>query len=172
MKLYWSTLSPFVRKVMIAAHETATADKITPVKTFVAMIKPAPELLGDNPLSKIPTLVLDDGTPLYDSRTICEYLDSLNDGAKLFPASGEINRKLDPATGGAKAVLAKAEERYTNGARAIDHTDGLSIEFDQWRFNLRASNTEPLVRLNVESRADEALMRAKTQELLRLMSPA
>jgi glutathione S-transferase len=51
------------------------------------MIKPHPELMRDNPLSKIPTLVLDDGTPLYDSAVICEYLDHLHDGPKLFPAA-------------------------------------------------------------------------------------
>ncbi|MDR2216293.1 MAG: phosphomannomutase [Nevskiaceae bacterium] len=88
---------------------------------------------------------------------------------KLFPASGEINRKLDPSKGGAKAVLEKAQKHYEARAKSIDHTDGLSVEFDDWRFNLRASNTEPLVRLNVESRGDEALMRAKTAELLALM---
>jgi phosphomannomutase len=88
---------------------------------------------------------------------------------KLFPASGEINRKLDPSKGGAKAVLEKAQQYYQATAKDIDHTDGLSVEFDNWRFNLRASNTEPLVRLNVESRGDEALMRAKTAELLALM---
>jgi phosphomannomutase len=88
---------------------------------------------------------------------------------RLFPASGEINRKLNPATGGAKAVLARAEAHYKPQAKRVDYTDGLSMEFDTWRFNLRASNTEPLVRLNVETRGDEALMRAKTQELLALM---
>jgi phosphomannomutase/phosphomannomutase/phosphoglucomutase len=88
---------------------------------------------------------------------------------RLFPASGEINRQLDTAKGGAKAVLARAEEAYRAAAKSIDHTDGLSMEFDAWRFNLRASNTEPLVRLNVETRGDVALMRAKTEELLKLM---
>ncbi|MEY2853550.1 MAG: phosphomannomutase [Pseudomonadota bacterium] len=88
---------------------------------------------------------------------------------KLFPASGEINRKLDPSKGGAKAVLERAQQHYQSQAKFIDHTDGLSVEFDNWRFNLRASNTEPLVRLNVESRGDEALMRARTAELLALM---
>jgi phosphomannomutase len=88
---------------------------------------------------------------------------------KLFPASGEINRKLDPSKGGAKVVLEKAQQHYQAQAKSIDFTDGLSVEFDNWRFNLRASNTEPLVRLNVESRGDEALMRAKTAELLALM---
>ena len=88
---------------------------------------------------------------------------------RLFPASGEINRKLDASKGGAKAVLARAEAAYAPQAKSVDHTDGLSVEFDQWRFNLRASNTEPLVRLNVETRGDAALMRAKTEELLKLM---
>jgi phosphomannomutase/phosphomannomutase/phosphoglucomutase len=88
---------------------------------------------------------------------------------RKFPASGEINRKLAPEKGGAKAVLARAEAAYKATAISVDYTDGLSMEFDTWRFNLRASNTEPLVRLNVESRGDTALMQAKTQELLALM---
>ena len=79
-----------------------------------------------------------------------------------YPASGEINRKL----ANPPAVLKAVEAAYAPHAREIDHTDGLSMVFDDWRFNLRASNTEPVVRLNVESRGDEALMRAKTQELL------
>ena len=79
-----------------------------------------------------------------------------------FPASGEINRRVADA----KATIQRVEERYKQGSRSIDYTDGLSIEFDQWRFNLRSSNTEPLIRLNVESRGDVALMQAKTRELL------
>lgn len=88
---------------------------------------------------------------------------------RLFPASGEISRRLDPGIGGAKAVLARAEARYRSTASSVDYTDGLSMEFDSWRFNLRASNTEPLVRLNVESRGDATLMQQKTLELLALM---
>jgi phosphomannomutase len=84
---------------------------------------------------------------------------------KLFPASGEINRQLADA----KSVLAKAQKQYERQAGSVDFTDGLSMEFDRWRFNLRASNTEPLVRLNVESRGDEALMREKTEEVLRVI---
>jgi glutathione S-transferase len=86
MKLHWSPRSPFVRKVMIAAHETGLADRLTCLRTVVAMTAPNADLLPDNPLSKIPTLVLDDGSPLYDSAVICEYLDTLHDGPKLFPA--------------------------------------------------------------------------------------
>lgn len=88
MKLHWSPRSPFVRKVMVAAHELGLADRIRTVRTVVAMTKPARELLPENPLGKIPTLVLEDGTILYDSAVIIEYLDSLAGGGRLIPASG------------------------------------------------------------------------------------
>jgi phosphomannomutase len=82
-----------------------------------------------------------------------------------YPVSGEINREIaDP-----DAVLAAAEARYAEGARRVEHVDGLSVEYDDWRFNLRKSNTEPVVRLNVESRGDPELMRRKTDELLKLL---
>ena len=85
---------------------------------------------------------------------------------RLFPASGEINRHLssDP-----KAILARVQKHYEAASTGIDFTDGLSMEFPQWRFNLRSSNTEPLVRLNVEARGSEALMREKTAELLAML---
>jgi phosphomannomutase len=84
---------------------------------------------------------------------------------RLFPASGEINRTLaDPV-----AALAAVEARYVPGALSIDRTDGLSLEFADWRFNLRPSNTEPVVRLNVEARGDALLMREKTEDLLALL---
>jgi len=86
MKLHWSPRSPFVRKVMIVAHETGLVDRITRVRSVAAATQPHTALMQDNPLSKIPTLVLDDGTALYDSPVICEYLDQLHDGPKLFPA--------------------------------------------------------------------------------------
>jgi phosphomannomutase len=82
-----------------------------------------------------------------------------------FPASGEINRKVTDAA----AVIARVEAEYTPRAVAVDRTDGLSVEFAAWRFNLRSSNTEPLLRLNVESRGDPQLMRAKTAELLAVL---
>ncbi|MBV8496477.1 MAG: phosphomannomutase CpsG, partial [Gammaproteobacteria bacterium] len=85
---------------------------------------------------------------------------------RLFPASGEINRKLSTGTG---AILERVRARYERAAVAIDTTDGLSLEFPEWRFNLRGSNTEPLVRLNVETRGDEPLMREKTAEVLKLL---
>jgi phosphomannomutase len=84
---------------------------------------------------------------------------------RSFPASGEINRKVKDAA----AVIARVEGEYTRRAIAVDRTDGLSVEFPEWRFNLRSSNTEPLLRLNVESRGDTSLMREKTDELLALL---
>ncbi|GAB4170082.1 MAG: colanic acid biosynthesis phosphomannomutase CpsG [Geothermobacteraceae bacterium] len=80
----------------------------------------------------------------------------------LFPASGEINRTVQDVG----RVLAAIEQEYGGLGGRIDRTDGLSIEFDDWRFNLRPSNTEPVLRLNVEARGDRALMERKTGELL------
>ena len=88
MKLHWSPRSPYVRKVMIAAHEMGLAERIECVRTVVSAFAPAEELFRDNPLNKLPTLVLDDGTSVYDSRVVCEHLDSLHDGRKLFPPGG------------------------------------------------------------------------------------
>ncbi len=82
-----------------------------------------------------------------------------------FPCSGEINREVeDPA-----ALLAAVEARYSARALTVEKLDGLGMDFDNWRFNLRMSNTEPVVRLNVESRGDPALMTDKTEELLALI---
>lgn len=86
MKLYWSSRSPFARKVMVAAHELGVAGRIERERVLVAANKPNPGVMAVNPLNKIPTLLLDDGTALYDSRVICEYLDALHAGPKLFPA--------------------------------------------------------------------------------------
>ncbi|MFM9938466.1 MAG: glutathione S-transferase family protein [Hyphomicrobiaceae bacterium] len=89
MKLFWSSRSPFVRKVMVAAHETGLAGRIEQVRTVVAPTKPNADVMALNPLNKLPTLIRDDGRPLYDSRVIVEYLDTLHQGQKLFPTAGE-----------------------------------------------------------------------------------
>jgi phosphomannomutase len=88
---------------------------------------------------------------------------------RLFPSSGEINRALKPQMGDTRSVLSRVQQHYQARAKSIDFTDGVSMEFERWRFNLRGSNTEPLVRLNVESRGDAALMQDKTAEILRLL---
>lgn len=88
MTMHWSPRSPFVRKVMIAAHEAGVADRLNCVRTVVGGTKPHLELMRENPLGKLPTLVLEDGTVIYDSTVIAEYFDGLHDGPKLFPAAG------------------------------------------------------------------------------------
>jgi len=82
--LHWSPRSPFVRKVMVTAYELGLVDRLTLRRTVVRMTDPNRELLADNPISKIPTLVLEDGTVLCDSIVICEYLNALVCGP-LFP---------------------------------------------------------------------------------------
>jgi glutathione S-transferase len=85
MRLHWSPRSPFVRKVMIFAHEVGLAGRIERVRTVVAMSQANRELLRVNPIGKIPTLVTGEGEALFDSTVICEYLDSLHDGPRYFP---------------------------------------------------------------------------------------
>ncbi|MCF6215511.1 MAG: phosphomannomutase CpsG [Emcibacter sp.] len=84
---------------------------------------------------------------------------------KKFPSSGEINSKLDNP----KVAIDRVFSAYEAAAENIDYTDGISMEFADWRFNLRSSNTEPVVRLNVESRGNDALMQEKTTEILTLL---
>jgi phosphomannomutase len=83
-----------------------------------------------------------------------------------FPCSGEINRKVPDG----KAALVAVQQRYISSAKSIDYTDGLSMEFANWRLNLRSSNTEPLIRLNVESRGSSELMQLQTNEILHLLA--
>ncbi|MCA9670829.1 MAG: phosphomannomutase CpsG [Myxococcales bacterium] len=85
---------------------------------------------------------------------------------KAFPASGEINRRVDDAD----AAIAAVRESFADGAVNIETVDGLSIEHAEWRLNVRKSNTEPLLRLNVESRGDEGLMKEKTEAILGLLA--
>src|SRR5258708_26750055 len=87
MTLHWSPRSPYVRKVMIAVHEMALTDRIRTVRTIVGGTTPHAELMKINPLGKIPTLELEDGTVIYDSPVIIEYLDTLHTGAKLYPSA-------------------------------------------------------------------------------------
>lgn len=89
MALHWSSRSPFVRKVMVVAHESGLADRIERIPTLVSPAIRNTDILARNPLGKIPTLVLPDGTTLYDSAVICEYLDGIAPGGgRLYPAHG------------------------------------------------------------------------------------
>jgi phosphomannomutase len=84
---------------------------------------------------------------------------------EMYPSPGEINRRVDDAP----AVIASVRAHFESKANNIDETDGISMEFDQWRFNLRSSNTEPVIRLNLETRQDQQLMEEKTQLLLNMI---
>lgn len=89
----------------------------------------------------------------------------VSDRMVAYPSSGEINSTLaDP-----EQAIERILTRYRDDALAVDYTDGISVEFADWRFNLRCSNTEPVVRLNVESRANAGLMKVRTREILELL---
>jgi glutathione S-transferase len=88
MKLHWSPKSPYVRKVMVCAHELGMVPRLELVRSVAAMLKPNPVIMVDNPLSKIPTLVREDGSTLFDSAVICEYLND-QAGGTLFPPNAE-----------------------------------------------------------------------------------
>lgn len=88
MKLFHGGGSPFVRKVMVLAHETGLVDKLELLDGGTTPVETNPELAKSNPVGKIPALILDDGTTLANSPVICDYLDTQHDGAKMIPASG------------------------------------------------------------------------------------
>ena len=90
----------------------------------------------------------------------------VRDRMAAFPASGEINSKLAHPV----EAINRVEQHFSREALAVDRTDGISMTFADWRFNLRSSNTEPVVRLNVESRGDVPLMEARTRTLLTLLN--
>jgi phosphomannomutase len=95
-----------------------------------------------------------------EKKTLAQLVDEM---IAAYPCSGEINSTINDPAGKIKEI----EKKYSDGK--IDELDGISIEYPLWRFNLRMSNTEPILRLNVESRRDEKLMKAKTDELLKII---
>jgi glutathione S-transferase len=136
MTLHWSPRSPYVRKVMIAAHEMGLRDRLRTVRTVVGGTTPHRELMRINPLGKIPTLELEDGSVLYDSPVICEYLDTLHDGPKLFPATwprrGMALRRLALGDGMLDAALPWLGERFRPPERQSQ------AHIDLWRAKLLA----------------------------------
>ncbi|PKH70727.1 phosphomannomutase [Stenotrophomonas sp. Betaine-02u-21] len=91
--------------------------------------------------------------------------DWVEDRMAAYPCSGEINFKVADA----KVSVARVMDHFASHAPALDHTDGISADFGDWRFNLRSSNTEPLLRLNVETRGDAALLQSRTDEISSLL---
>jgi len=90
----------------------------------------------------------------------------VDEAIRRYPVTGEQNFTISASP---ETVL-KAVEQHFAGQGEFSHRDGLSVSFDDWRFNLRASNTEPLLRLNVEARGDAALMQAKRDEIVAIIS--
>jgi phosphomannomutase / phosphoglucomutase len=99
------------------------------------------------------------------SRTGQSLAEMVEDRMQAYPCSGEINFKVEDAS----ASIARVLERYSSEQPVLDHTDGVSADFGSWRFNLRSSNTEPLLRLNVESRGDVEMMQRRTNEIANLL---
>jgi glutathione S-transferase len=93
MKLLYSPASPYVRKVSVVALETGLDRKIERIQTWTTPVAPDANVASRNPLSKVPALITEAGDVLYDSRVICEYLDSLHGGAKMFPSAGKARWK-------------------------------------------------------------------------------
>jgi glutathione S-transferase len=117
MKLYYSPYSPYVRKVLVAAHEVGLADKIENVACAAHPVTRDRNIIVHNPLGQVPTLLLEDGAMLADSRVICEYLDDLA-GGSLFPRSGPARwRVLVDQTIGDGILTAALLSRYEVAAR-------------------------------------------------------
>jgi len=145
MKLRYSTTSPFVRKVHVFAIETGQIDKIELVKTNTA--DPASDHGRDNPLNKVPALALDDGSKLYDSRVICEYLDS-HAGNKLFPASGAARwtalRRQALGDGMCDAAVARMmESRRPEAQRSAEFDKKQKLKVTQGLDALEADHLGP-----------------------------
>lgn len=111
LQLHWSPRSPYVRKVMIVVHELGLADRIELTRSVAVTTDPNPEIMAVNPLNKIPTLVLEDGRALYDSRVICEYL----------------------AHGCGRAAFFRPDDRYFETLRRQALGDGLLDLMIAWR---------------------------------------
>ena len=148
MKLFWSPRSPFVRKVMVCAHELGIEGRIEKVYALVSMSRVNPEVMAVNPVGRIPALVSDDGVVLYDSHVICEYLDAVRGASRLFPtgtprrwdalrrlalADGMLetlvlwrSEQMRPASQRAEAVL-EAFSRKTASALAAIERDASSL---------------------------------------------
>lgn len=138
LTLRTSPASPFGRKCHIAAIEVGLEDRL--VIEATATGDPGNGLWGQNPLGKVPTLLLDDGTALFDSRAICEYLDSLHSGATLFPAEGEARwtaLRLQALADGIcdAAVARRGESLRPDGERsqkALAHLRGVVDRACDW----------------------------------------
>jgi len=126
MKLWYSPASPFVRKVLVMAHETGLIEKLELNLVASTAIQPDPELSKVNPLTKIPTLELEDGSTIFDSTVICEYLDTLHDGQKMIPDDETRWNTLVTQSIGNGILEAAVGVRYEQALRPQEH------QWDVW----------------------------------------
>jgi glutathione S-transferase len=128
MTLFWSSRSPYVRKVMVVAHEFGLVDRLELVRVDVATVRASPQISALNPLGKIPVLILEDGATLYDSGVICEYFSTLNEVPFLFPRdpSARILALRRQALGNGMMdvlVVGRAEAKRPDGSRSLVHVE-------------------------------------------------
>jgi glutathione S-transferase len=148
MKLYYAAASPFVRKVLVCAHELGLADRLEIVSTKVVPSEPNRDYSRVAPLMKVPALERADGVTLFDSVVICEYLDSLSTGVKLFPATGEARWRALRLHALANGILdAAVLTRYETFLRPAElrwksWVDGQLLKVDQALDVLEASVAE------------------------------
>ena len=137
MKLHFALPSPYVRKVRAVAIELGLNDRIELLQRAITPVAPEAELNADNPLGKIPCLITDDGDALYDSRVICEYLDHLAGGGRMFPSENKARwtalRRQALADGILDATVGK---RYETFLRPNEHQwqpwiDGQTSKYTQ-----------------------------------------
>src|SRR5580693_9669470 len=137
MVLHWSPRSPYVRKVMIAAHEMGLSDRIRIVRTVAGGTTPHEELMRINPLGKIPTLELEDGSAIYDSPVIIEYLDTLHTGPRLYPIAWPERLTALRRHALGQGMLDNALPLLAEGFRPAERQSEPHKEL--WRAKLRAS---------------------------------
>src|SRR3546814_9590922 len=147
MKLRFSPTSPYVRKVLTTAHEDGIADRIEKVPTDVW--GPKSDLGRDNPLGKVPALILDDGTVLFDSPVICEYLDTEHGGGRLLPKSGPERWKTLRLQALGDGILDAAVATMLEGKREAQQRSA------HWLGRYRAAIVRALD--DIEARADDQI---------------
>ncbi len=147
IKLYYAAPSPYARKVRAMVIEIGLQDRVELCATNPWESEPA--LLQGNPLSKVPTLIADDGAALFDSPLICEYLDSLHDGERLIPAAGPARWRAMGIQSLADGILDAAVARIVEGRRPA------ALRSADWDARQNAAVTRALDRLEQEAKALE-----------------